>query len=779
MSRYIEKIEKLTLPVIATRNLAAFPQIPLSFEVTRPCDVAAVEAAKAQKGLVFLVPQRSAEEEDPLEAGLYPVGTVAKLKQSLKLPDREYRVICDCYFRAELADAAYDKDGVLTAQVYKKEVLFDDGTLRAEALRRRCLKALKEYTRHAPKLSPDVMAAVHALTDTGMLADYVASNFLFKLEDKARILAQFDPMVRIRVLLEILEQETQILMLENSIASKVKENIDRHQRDYYLQEQLKVIQNELGGPKDDLYSDVDELTDKISKTPLPENIRKKLEDQVKKLSRMPFGSSEASLIRSYVEECLELPWEKYSHDRLDVARAKKILEKDHEGMEKVKERILEYIAAKKLVTEDKGQILCLVGAPGVGKTSIGASIARALGRKYVRVSLGGVRDEADIRGHRKTYIGSMPGRIINALKQAGTMNPVIALDELDKLTRDSHGDPGAALLEVLDSEQNHAFRDHFIELPVDLSRCVFLATANTADTIPSALLDRLEILNVPGYTPAEKLAICKKHLLPKQMERHGLDRKILRVSDAAILETVESYTREQGVRSLDRQMAKLCRKAARRVVEENAPSVSVSTRNLTEFLGKKQVKKDRTEEKPTVGVVNGLAWTMAGGTLLKAEVLSVPGTGKLELTGSLGDVMKESVRAALSLIRKHREEFRIEDAQFYKNLDLHVHFPEGAVPKDGPSAGVTVVTALVSELSGRPVRNDVAMTGEITLRGRVLAIGGLREKLAAAHAAGVKTVVIPKENENDLDEVDESVKNALEIVFAENIFTVLNTALEQ
>ncbi len=777
MSRYIEKIEKMTLPVIATRNVAAFPHIPISFEVTRPSDVAAVDRAKEEKGLLFLVLQRPVDEEDPLKAGLFPVGVVAKLKQSLKLPDKEYRIIADGLYRAELSQAAYDKDGVILAEVYKKEVLFDDLTLRAEALRRRCLKALGEYTKHAPKISPDVIAAVNAITDTGMMADYVASHFLFKAEDKARVLCEFDPLPRIRVLLEILEQETQILKLESSIAAQVKENIDRHQRDYYLQEQMKVIQNELGNPKDDLYSDVDELTDKITRRSLPEAIRKKLEDQVKKLARMPFGSSEASLVRSYVEECLELPWDKYSHDRLDVERAKKILDKDHEGLDKVKERILEYIAAKKLAAEDKGQILCLVGAPGVGKTSIGASVARALGRKYVRVSLGGVRDEADIRGHRKTYIGSMPGRIIHALKQAGTMNPVIALDELDKLTRDAHGDPGAALLEVLDAEQNHAFRDHFLELPVDLSRCVFIATANTADTIPSALLDRLEILNIPSYTPSQKLAICKKHLLPKQMARHGLQKKVLRVSDAAIVSTVESYTREQGVRALDRQMAKLCRKAAKLVVEDETRIVSISTKNLSDFLGKPSVRKEKTEDRPAVGIVNGLAWTMAGGTLLKAEVLSMPGTGKLELTGSLGDVMKESVRAAVSLIRKHADEFSVQNKEFYKNLDLHIHFPEGAVPKDGPSAGVTVVTALVSELSGLPVRHDVAMTGEITLRGRVLAIGGLREKLAAAYAAGVKTVVIPKENQRDLDEVDEAVKAALEIVFAEDVFTVLDTAL--
>ena len=777
MSRYIETIEKMVLPVIATRNVAAFPRIPISFEVTRPSDVAAVELAKEEKNLVFLVLQHPGDEEDPLEAGLFPVGVVAKLKQSLKLPDKEYRIIADCFYRAELGEASYNKDGVLMAEVYKKEVLFDDGTLKAEALRRRCLRSLAEYTKHAPKTSPDVIAAVNAITDTGMMADYIAANFLFKPEDKARVLAEFDPLPRIRVLLEILEQETQIMELESSIAAQVKENIDRHQREYYLNEQMKVIQNELGNPKDDLYSDVDELTDKITRRSLPETIRKKLEDQVKKLARLPFGSPEASLARSYVEECLELPWDTYSHERLDVERTQKILNKDHEGLEKVKERILEYVAAKKLTAEDKGQILCLVGAPGVGKTSIGASIARALGRKYVRISLGGVRDEADIRGHRKTYIGSMPGRIVNALKQAGTMNPVIALDELDKLTMNAHGDPGAALLEVLDSEQNHAFRDHFIELPVDLSRCLFLATANTVDTIPSALLDRLEIIQVPGYTPAQKLSICKKHLLPKQMTRHGLSKKTLRVSDPAILEAVESYTREQGVRSLDRQMAKLCRKAAKLIVTEQSETVSVSTKNLGDFLGKPTVRKDKTEQRPTVGTVNGLAWTMAGGTLLKAEVLSMPGTGKLELTGSLGEVMKESVRAAVSLIRRHADELSIENKEFYKNMDLHFHFPEGAVPKDGPSAGVTVVTALVSELSGVPVRNDVAMTGEITLRGQVLAIGGLREKLAAAHAAGVKTVVIPKENEMDLDEVDESVKEALEIVFAETIFTVLDTAL--
>ena len=777
MSHIIEKIEQLTLRVLATRTVVAFPGIPLSFEVTRPGNVAALEQAKADNGLIFVVAQNDPEENDPLKAGLHPVGVVAKIKQSLKLPDKEYRVVLDGLYRAELISAAFRKDGVLAAQVMQKEVLMAADSLQAGALRRQCLKAFGQYTAHSPKLSNDVIAAVGAITEPGALADYVAANFLFNREDKLAVLSQFDPIARLTQTLEILERETQMLVLEEQIAAQVKENIDRHQRDYYLQEQLKVIQNELGNPKDDLYSDVDELTDKIEKKALPDPIRQKLMDQVKKLARMPFGSSEASLVRSYVEECLELPWGRYSHDRLDVGRAKVILEKDHEGLEKVKERILEYIAAKKLVTEDKGQILCLVGAPGVGKTSIGASVARAMGRKYVRVSLGGVRDEADIRGHRKTYIGSMPGRIINALKQAGTMNPVIALDELDKLTRDSHGDPGAALLEVLDSEQNHAFRDHFIELPVDLSRCIFLATANTEDTIPSALLDRLEILRIPSYTPSQKLAICKKHLLPKQMQRHGLTKAMLKVSDAAILATVEGYTREQGVRSLDRQMAKICRKAARSIVEGEAQSVSVSTKNLTQLLGKRTVRPDRTEKQATVGVVNGLAWTMAGGTLLKAEVLSMPGTGKLELTGSLGEVMKESVKAALSLIRSRQEEFGVKDGEFYKTHDLHVHFPEGAIPKDGPSAGITVVTALVSELSGRPVRHDVAMTGEVTLRGQVLAIGGLREKLAAAYAAGVKTVILPEDNRQDLDEVDEQVKNGLELVFARDISTVLTTAL--
>lgn len=777
MSHIIEKIEQLTLRVLATRTVVAFPGIPLSFEVTRPGNVAALEQAKADNGLIFVVAQNDPEENDPLKAGLHPVGVVAKIKQSLKLPDKEYRVVLDGLYRAELISAAFRKDGVLAAQVMQKEVLMATDSLQAGALRRQCLKAFGQYTAHSPKLSNDVIAAVGAITEPGALADYVAANFLFNREDKLTVLSQFDPIARLTQTLEILERETQMLVLEEQIAAQVKENIDRHQRDYYLQEQLKVIQNELGNPKDDLYSDVDELTDKIEKKALPDPIRQKLMDQVKKLARMPFGSSEASLVRSYVEECLELPWGRYSHDRLDVGRAKVILEKDHEGLEKVKERILEYIAAKKLVTEDKGQILCLVGAPGVGKTSIGASVARAMGRKYVRVSLGGVRDEADIRGHRKTYIGSMPGRIINALKQAGTMNPVIALDELDKLTRDSHGDPGAALLEVLDSEQNHAFRDHFIELPVDLSRCIFLATANTEDTIPSALLDRLEILRIPSYTPSQKLAICKKHLLPKQMQRHGLTKAMLKVSDAAILATVEGYTREQGVRSLDRQMAKLCRKAARTIVEGEAQSVSVSTKNLTQLLGKRTVRPDRTEKQATVGMVNGLAWTMAGGTLLKAEVLSMPGTGKLELTGSLGEVMKESVKAALSLIRSRQEEFGVKDGEFYKTRDLHVHFPEGAIPKDGPSAGITVVTALVSELSGRPVRHDVAMTGEVTLRGQVLAIGGLREKLAAAYAAGVKTVILPEDNRQDLDEVDEQVKNGLELVFARDISTVLTTAL--
>ncbi|MBQ9544392.1 MAG: endopeptidase La [Clostridia bacterium] len=778
MSRYIEKIEKLSLPLIATRTVAAFPQIPVSFELTRPSNLAALEAAKKNGGLVFAVPQRDPSEEDPIKAGLYNVGTVAKIKQSLVLPDRQCRVILDCLYRAELADARRSPDGVITAEVFKKEIDFDDTTLRAEALRRRCLKSLGDYCANSPKLSKDVLAAVGSMTDSGLMADYIAANFLVRLDDKALILSVFDPVRRLRQLLAILERENEILELENSISAKVKEGLDRHQREYYLQEQLKVIQNELGGDsKDDLYSDVNELNDKIDASAAPEYVREKLYDQTKKLARMPFGSSEASLVRSYVEECLEIPWGVVSPDSQDIEKARRILDRDHQGLEKVKERILEYLAAKLLAKSGRGQIICLVGAPGVGKTSVGASIARAMGRKYVRVSLGGVRDEADIRGHRKTYIGAMPGRIINALKQAGTMNPVIALDEIDKLSRSVQGDPGSALLEVLDSEQNHAFRDHFIEIPVDLSGAVFIATANTTETIPPALLDRLEVINIPSYTPAEKLAICKKHLIPKQMKLNGLERGMLKISDKAILKLIDEYTREQGVRTLDRAVAKLCRKAAIAVVKDKKDGLTVSAGDLEKLMGKRTVKRERASKKAEVGVVNGLAWTMSGGELLKAEVLSMPGTGKLELTGSLGDVMKESARAALSLIRSRGEQLGIRDREFYKNLDIHIHFPEGAVPKDGPSAGVTVVTALVSELSGVPVKGDVAMTGEITLRGKVLPIGGLREKTAAALEAGMKTVIIPEENRDDLDEVDESVKKGLDFVFARDISTVLDTAL--
>ena len=779
MSRYIEKIEKITLPVISTRTLAVFPGIPVSFDITRPCNVAAVQASENYGSKVLVIPQTDPSKEDPLESGYYPVGTVAKIKQSLKLPDGQYRIILDCIDRAELAQVTPAKDHLIIAQAFRKELDFDDSSLRAEALRRRCLKSFRDYCASSPKLSKEVIATVSSMNDSGLMADYIAANFLFKMEDKAAILAVFDPVRRLRQLLGILERENEILALENTIAAKVKEGIDRHQREYYLQEQLKVIQNELGGEaKEDPYSDVNELDDKIDASAAPEEVKSKLYDQTKKLARMPFGSSEASLIRSYVEECLELPWGIRTPDELDIEKARKILDRDHQGLEKVKERILEYMATKLLSKSGRGQIICLVGAPGVGKTSVGASIARAMGRKYVRVSLGGVRDEADIRGHRKTYIGSMPGRIINALKQAGTMNPVIALDELDKLTRNAQGDPGAALLEVLDSEQNHAFRDHFIEIPVDLSGVVFLATANTTETIPPALLDRLEIINIPSYTPAEKLAIAKKHLIPKQMKLNGLQKGMIRISDKAILKLIEEYTREQGVRTLDRQIAKLCRKAAIAVVRDSKPGLSVSADNLEKLMGKRLVKREKLAGSSQVGVVNGLAWTMSGGELLKAEVLSMPGSGKLELTGSLGDVMKESARAALSLIRSRSDEMGIRDKEFYKNRDIHIHFPEGAVPKDGPSAGVTVVTALVSELSGIPVKSDVAMTGEITLRGRVLPIGGLREKTAAAYEAGIHTVIIPKDNRDDLDEVDDTVKKGLDFVFAEDISTVLDTALD-
>lgn len=779
MSVFPDKTSPVTVPVLALRGLVVFPRIDTSFEVARAESVKSVEMALRAAHTLLLVTQKDLDSEPDPEK-LYETGVVARIKQSLKLPNGSYRLVVEGVSRARAAHVVKLKSGALVGEAAELPELNWDKT-EGEALRRYVLEQFREFYRLAKTTSPDLASRVYGISDPGFLADYMAANLLNRTEDKMKVLAENDPIERIEIFSALFAEEIEIVGTEQKIQEKVQRRVDRQQREYYLREQLQVIQNELGNkapenPDDELFPEELDLKSRVETTPMPEDVREKLKSQVNKLASMPFGSSEAAVITGYVETCLEVPWMKYSEDTLDLDRARRILDEDHEGLEKVKERILEYLAAKKLGGAMKGQILCLVGAPGVGKTSIAASIARAMNKKYARISLGGVRDEADIRGHRKTYIGSMPGRIITALRDAGTMNPLVCFDEVDKLSHDLHGDPASALLEVLDSEQNHAFRDHFIELPVDLSRCMFLCTANEVDTIPPALVDRMEIIRLQGYTETEKIAIAKKHLLPRQEKEHGIKRSQLRVSDRALVEIIRSYTREQGVRTLERDLARICRKTAKNVVDGH-DKTSVTEKNLADFLGKRKYLPDAEDHEPRVGVVNGLAWTISGGELLKVEALAVPGTGKLELTGSLGDVMKESARAALTYIRANREELGIADEDFYKKYDLHIHLPEGAVPKDGPSAGVTLITCLASLFSGKKCRGDLAMTGEITLHGEVLPIGGLREKTGAALRSGMTTVLFPADNRKDLDEVDPKVLEKMKLIPVKTAREVLGIAL--
>ncbi len=778
MSYFAEKLDRVALPVIALRGLVVFPGIDTSFEVARPLTVRAVEMALKADGFIFLVAQKDAAIENPEPADLHRVGVIAHIKQSVRLPDKSYRIITEGIARGEIQNIFRLESGAFTAEVFRRDIVVDNPH-EADAYRRSLLHSIEELSSFLPKLSGEVTAALQSIEDPGFLADYTATNILRKTEQKAELLAIFDPLDRALRLMEILGEELQVAKIEQSISRKVQHHMNQQQREVYLREQLRVIQSELGmgGPDSIGDPEEDDVMGRILKADLPDPIREKLILQAKKIPHMPFGSSESALIRGYIETCLEIPWKTFTEDEIDTEKARKILDRDHDGLEKVKERIIEFLAAGVLRGKVQGQIICLVGAPGVGKTSIASSIAEALGRKYVRVSLGGVRDEADIRGHRKTYIGSMPGRIINALTQAGSMNPLICLDEIDKLTRDSHGDPSSALLEVLDSAQNHAFRDHFVELPVDLSSCMFLATANETSTIPPALLDRMEVIHLNGYTESEKCSIAKNHLLPKQKKEHGLQKGQLRISEGALRKIIRSYTREQGVRKLERELARICRKSAKLILD-GEKVVSVTEKNLSDFLGKEKYLPESLPKASRIGVVNGLAWTLAGGEMLEVEALDLPGTGKVTLTGSLGDVMKESCSAALSLIRAREKELGLTDPEFYKNRDLHIHFPEGAIPKDGPSAGVTLVTCLASLLSGRKAKSDVAMTGEITLHGKVLPIGGLREKANAALRAGIKTVLIPFDNQKDLEEVDPKALEMMEFIPCKTVDDVLKVALE-
>jgi len=764
------------LPVLALRGLAVFPEQTVHFDVGRIKSALALETAMKHDQLLMLVPQKDISEDDPTLAGLYPVGTVVRIKQILKSQNDNIRVLVTGLHRAKITELT-QSEPFLTGEIGKIEPFQVAENLRSRALRREANNLYSSYLELAERPAQAVQLRMLASRDCGFIADTIAQNSGIDYRDKAKLLCQMNPIRRLEHVLTLLREEVQMLQLESDIQERTRAHIDQEQRDYFLREQIKSIREELGEGDDD--AEFFEYEQKICKLGLEKQSEDKLLKDLNRLKKQPFGSAEASVLRSYLDTVLELPWNTYTKERVDVEAARKILEKDHFGLSKVKERILETIAVRQTAPEMPPQIICLVGPPGVGKTSIAYSIARSLNRKMSRISLGGVRDEAEIRGHRKTYVGAMPGRIMTAIAQAGSSNPVLLLDEIDKMSSDFRGDPAAALLEVLDGEQNSTYRDHYLEIPFNLQRTMFITTANTLDTIPRPLLDRMEVIELSSYTDEEKLMIAKNHLLPKQRKKHGLKPQQLRLTDDAIREMIQCYTKESGVRNLERCIAEVCRKATMQFLDKDAPTrLTVTGSNMEQYLGVRKYLPDRIPGNDLVGVVTGLAWTAVGGDTLEVEVNVMDGTGKLELTGNLGDVMKESAHAALSYIRANAALLGV-NADFYKTKDIHVHFPEGAIPKDGPSAGVTVCTAMVSALTGTSVRSDVAMTGEISLRGRVLPIGGLKEKTMAALRRGIRTVVIPKANERDLEEIDQTVRSSLNFVTAQTIDTVLNTALNR
>ena len=764
------------MPALALRGLTIFPNMMLHFDVGREASIKALDESMTSGQPIFLVAQRDMAVEEPKEADLYRVGTISTVRQILRLPGGNVRVMVEGVSRGRL-QCLTQTTPYFTAQVEEipEETTFRRSA-RTEALIRQTYELFENYIDLAPKMTPDILLSVLSSEEPGYIADYIAQNLPMRTGDKQAILEELRPVRRLEKLCQNLRREVAILELEHQMQDKVRDQLTRSQRDYVLREQLKVIQQELGedGQGD---SELEEYRQRIAQAKLPQEVADKLTKELGRLEKQPFGSAEATVLRNYLDTVLELPWGKYTKERVNVEAARKVLDGDHYGLEKVKERILEFLAVKQLSPQMKGQIICLVGPPGVGKTSIATSVAHAIHRNMARISLGGVHDEAEIRGHRKTYVGAMPGRIIAAIKQADSCNPLLLLDEIDKLGNDQRGDPASALLEVLDAEQNATFRDHFLEVPFDLSDVLFITTANTLDTIPKPLLDRMEVIELSSYTDEEKVEIAKRHLIPKQIKRHGLTKAKFKLSDDALRTLIRGYTRESGVRILERQIGALCRKAAMRLVTGTVKSVSVTEKNLEELLGIPRYHPDHIPQTEQVGVVNGLAWTSVGGEILEVEVAVVPGTGKVELTGNLGDVMKESAHAALTYIRSRAAQLGIE-ADFHKTKDLHIHFPEGAVPKDGPSAGIAITTAMVSALTGMPVKTELAMTGEVTLRGRVLPIGGLKEKTMAAYRNGIRTVLIPADNEKDLEEIDPTVKAGLRFVPVEQVDQVLAEALD-
>ena len=767
----------MTMPLLPLRGITAFPDTILNFEVERPMSVAALNAALGADQHVFLVTQKDISTDVPTADGLYTVGTVCAIRQILRIPGGGMvKVMVEGLYRAKVVEI-HETVPSYTADVERLETkpcpVSSPGM---EALLRRCLGLFEEYASVSGAVTPEMFLTAADSSDLGKVSDYVAQFAALKHTDKQRILEQLSARQRITLLCRILKREITVLTLEKDLDDATRDEMEHAHRDFYLREQLKLIRSELGEGEDDSPEELSEYREKIRAMKLLPEIEEKLLKEVSRLAKQPFGSSESAVIRSYLDTCLELPWNKRSKDAIDVARAKKCLDEDHYGLDKVKERVLEFLAVRQISPQTKSSVLCLVGPPGVGKTSIAISVARAMDRSLARISLGGVHDEAEIRGHRKTYVGAMPGRIVAGLQQAKTMNPVMVLDEIDKLGSDYRGDPASALLEVFDAEQNSSFRDNFLEIPLDLSDILFITTANTTETIPRALLDRMEVIELGSYTDEEKLRIARAHLLPKQRKKHGLRANQLRVSDEAIREIISDYTRESGVRILERELAALCRKAAKAIASGERKSVSVRAGELNELLGPARYLESRLYPRDEIGLVRGLAWTSVGGDVLDVEAAVMDGSGKLELTGNLGDVMKESARAAVSYIRTRCAMLGI-DPEFYKTKDIHIHFPEGAVPKDGPSAGITICIALISALTSLPVRRDIAMTGEISIRGRILPIGGLKEKTMAALRAGIHTVIIPSENEKDLAEIDQTVRAALNFITTDHVDQILDTVL--
>ncbi|WP_226604858.1 endopeptidase La [Bacillus cereus] len=761
------------VPLLPLRGVLVYPTMVLHLDVGRDKSIQALEQAAMDENIIFLAMQKEMNIDDPKEDDIYSVGTVAKVKQMLKLPNGTLRVLVEGLHRAEVIEFIEEENVVQVSIKTVTEEVEDD--LEEKALMRTLLEHFEQYIKVSKKVSNETFATVADVEEPGRLADLIASHLPIKTKQKQEILEIVSVKERLHTLISIIQDEQELLSLEKKIGQQVKRSMERTQKEYFLREQMKAIQTELGD-KEGKGGEVEELREKIEQSGMPEETMKAALKELDRYEKLPASSAESGVIRNYIDWLLALPWTEATEDIIDLAHSEEILNNDHYGLEKVKERVLEYLAVQKLTNSLKGPILCLVGPPGVGKTSLARSIATSLNRNFVRVSLGGVRDESEVRGHRRTYVGAMPGRIIQGMKKAKTVNPVFLLDEIDKMSNDFRGDPSAALLEVLDPEQNHNFSDHYIEEPYDLSKVMFVATANTLSSIPGPLLDRMEIISIAGYTELEKVHIAREHLLPKQLKEHGLRKGNLQVRDEALLEIIRYYTREAGVRTLERQIAKVCRKVAKIIVTAERKRIVVTEKKIVDLLGKHIFRYGQAEKTDQVGMATGLAYTVAGGDTLAIEVSVAPGKGKLILTGKLGDVMKESAQAAFSYIRSRAEELQI-DPNFHEKNDIHIHVPEGAVPKDGPSAGITMATALISALTGIPVSKEVGMTGEITLRGRVLPIGGLKEKTLSAHRAGLTKIILPAENEKDLDDIPESVKENLTFVLASHLDEVLEHAL--